>query len=240
MATKYDQKEIASSIMVLFFMVDTSGSMAGSKIGVLNEAMNNVIPEIQKISADSADAKIQIAAIKFSCGAEWIYPVPIDVENFKWKYLDADGLTDFGAACKALNEKLSRKEGGFMSSTARYRAPAIFLLSDGEPTDEFHTSIEQLKNNNWFKYAIKVAIAIGDNANEDVLSKFTGDIASVVKVNTPEAFAKLIRFVVLSSSHIGLKTKDVGAIDSTSIDTFKQQVQTYVAQQNDTDEDEWW
>jgi uncharacterized protein YegL len=233
---------IASRTMVLFFMADTSWSMDGKKIGTLNEAIKNVIPEIQEISDNNADAKIKIAAMKFSNGAEWLYPTPIEAENFKWKYLNTDGLTDFGTACKMLNEGLSRKEetGGFMYAASGSFAPAIFLLSDGEPTDEYHNALEQLKNNNWFKNAIKIAIAIGDDANVDVLTEFTGSKEAVITVHTPEALGKLIRFVAVTSSQIGSKSQDASATGTTKQAAVIEQVQDYVADQlNDSGEDEW-
>jgi len=48
MANIYDQAvEVARRTMVLFFVVDTSGSMEGAKIGTLNSAIEDVIPEIR-------------------------------------------------------------------------------------------------------------------------------------------------------------------------------------------------
>ena len=38
--------KVARRTMTLFFLVDTSGSMDGSKIGTLNSAVEEVIPEI--------------------------------------------------------------------------------------------------------------------------------------------------------------------------------------------------
>jgi uncharacterized protein YegL len=237
---KFDETEgVVARTMVLFFMADTSGSMSGKKIGTLNEAIKNVIPEIQSISEKNADAKIKIAAMKFSCGAEWLYPEPIEVENFKWKYIDTDGWTDFGAACKMLNEKLSQKTG-FMNAAAGSFAPAIFLLSDGEPTDEYQAALQQLKSNNWFKSAIKVAVAIGDDANEDVLTEFTGNKEAVVTVHTPEALSKLVHFIAVTSSQVGSKSQDASAAESTKQDAVAQQVQDYIATQLfDSEEDEW-
>ena len=77
--------EVARRTMTLFFLVDTSGSMDGSKIGTLNSAVEEVIPEIRKISGENADAAIKIAVLKFSSGARWITPVPMDAGNFEWK-----------------------------------------------------------------------------------------------------------------------------------------------------------
>ena len=114
MANIYDDVvEVARRTMVLFFIVDTSGSMEGTKIGTLNQAIEDVIPEIREISENNADAEIKIAVIEFSTGAKWITPYPIPAEDFEWQYLNAGGYTDFGEACQQLDEKLSRNS--FMS-----------------------------------------------------------------------------------------------------------------------------
>ncbi len=200
--------EVARRTMTLFFVVDTSGSMEGSKMGTLNSAVEEVIPEIRKISGENADAAIKIAVLEFSSGARWITPAPMNAEDFTWSFLNADGLTDLGQACKQLDEKLSRK--AFMSDVAGSFAPAIFLLSDGEPTDEYKPELNKLWQNNWFKKAIKVAVAIGEDANRDVLSEFTGNKEAVLTVHTPEALAKMIRFVSVTASQIGSKSTGVG------------------------------
>jgi len=49
--------------MTLFFVVDTSGSMAGEKIASVNTAVNEVIPYIEDISSSNADAQIKIGTV---------------------------------------------------------------------------------------------------------------------------------------------------------------------------------
>ncbi len=200
--------EVARRTMTLFFVVDTSGSMAGSKMGTVNSAIEEVIPEIRKISGENADALIKIAVLQFANGADWVTPAPIDATDFTWNFLSANGLTSFGDACRKLNEKLSRS--AFMSDVAGSFAPAIFLLSDGEPTDDYSRDLDKLKENNWFRKAIKVAVAIGDDANGDVLAEFVGNREGVLTVHTPEALAKMIRFVSVTASQIGSTSGTVG------------------------------
>ena len=205
----YDQAvEVARRTMTLFFVVDTSGSMYGAKIGQLNAAVEDAIPEIRRISEENADAAIKIAVLEFSSGARWLTPAPMDVTDYSWNFLDADGETHLGAACAELNAKLSRN--AFMDDAAGSFAPAILLFTDGEPTDDYKKPLEELKNNNWFKKAIKIAIAIGDDANKDVLKEFTGNSETVLTVHTPEALRKLIRFVSVTASQIGSKSSSVG------------------------------
>ena len=203
-----DVVEVPRRTMVLFFLVDTSGSMYGTKIGTVNKAIEEIIPELKDLSENNADAEIKIATLAFSTGAKWINSQPISAENFKWDHLEAMGSTDLGEACKQLNEKLSKN--AFMSEATGSFAPAIFLLSDGDPTDNYKYGLDKLKENNWYKKAIKVAIAIGDDVNKDVLEEFTGNKEAVITVHTPEILKKWIQFVSVRASEIGSKSASAG------------------------------
>lgn len=200
-----DVEGIVKRQMVLFFVVDTSGSMQGSKIGAVNTAIREVLPELK--DAGGSDVDLKVACLTFSSGCQWMYPTPIASESFQWNQVEADGVTDLGEACRELSEKLSKN--GFLKAPSGSVAPAIFLMSDGEPTDNFESGLAQLKQNNWFKYAIKVAVAIGNDANKDVLAKFTGNIEAVIILHTPEALKKWIRKVSITSSQIGSKSQPV-------------------------------
>ena len=191
--------------MVLFFVVDTSGSMQGTKIGAVNTAIREVLPELK--DAGGSDVDLKVACLTFSSGCKWMYSTPIASDSFQWNNVDADGVTDLGSACRELSEKLSKN--GFLKAPSGSVAPVIFLLSDGEPTDDFESGINLLQQNNWFKHGIKVAVAIGDDANKDVLAKFTGNIEAVITVHTPEALRKWIRKVSITSSQIGSRSQPV-------------------------------
>lgn len=209
-----DNESIPRRKMTLFFVIDTSGSMVGSKIGSVNDAIENVLPMIGEISDENPDAEINVAALEFSTGTRWLYDEPKDAKEFIWQKVDADGLTSLGEACQELNKKLSRN-GGFMSSPSGCFAPAIILLSDGGPTDNFQAGLAQLQGNSWFKSAIKVAIAIGDDADKNVLKDFTGSLEAVITVHNIDALKKMIRIIAITSSQIGSKS-------TTATDTTKQ------------------
>ena len=209
-----DVVSVPRRTMTLFFVVDKSGSMQGSKIGAVNDAIVNVLPMLDEISASNPDAEIRVAALEFSTGTNWLYSEPKLASDFIWQDVRAEGLTSLGAACVELNTKLSRN--GFMQSASGSFAPAIILLSDGAPTDDFDKGIEALNNNNWFKAAIKIAIAIGDDADKDVLKRFTGTPEAVFTVHNIDALKQIIRVVAVTSSQIGSKS-------STASDVTKQE-----------------
>ena len=207
-----DTVPISRRTMVLFFIVDTSGSMMGSKIGEVNSAIEEVIPELRNLSDSNADAQIKIAVLEFSSGARWLTPNgPIEVENYFWNDMNAGGVTDLGEACLELNEKLSTK--AFMQEATGSFAPAIFLLSDGGPTDDYKSGIDALMQNNWFKKAIKVAVAIGSDADKSVLEEFTGSNEAVLEVHSPAMLRKMIKFVSIRASEVASKGANIGAGD---------------------------
>lgn len=173
--------EIARRQMSLFFIVDTSGSMDGEKIAAVNNAIREVLPEVADISSENADAQIKVACLQFANDVQWLFK-PTDVEGLTWTDLSANGMTAMGAAFNELNSKLSRKE--FLDSPTGNFAPVLFLMSDGQPTDEYRKALDSLRENRWFKVAIRVAIAIGDDADMQVLTEFTGNPELVLTAHT--------------------------------------------------------
>ena len=113
-----------------------------------------------------------------------------------------------------------------MKSASGSFAPAIILLSDGGPTDDYQSGLSRLKGNNWFKAAIKIAIAIGDDADKDVLKDFTGSSEAVITVHNIEALKQIIRVVAVTSSQIGSKSSSAG--DTTKQDQVIKDVQDAV------------
>ena len=203
-------------IMTLFYVVDTSGSMTGDKIGSVNSAMEEAITvDLPDISTANDDAEIRVAIMQFSSGCSWITPSsgPIGIGDVIWNDLHANGLTDLGAACTELDKKLSRNE--FLESQTGAYAPVILLFSDGGPTDNWEKGLEQLKKNNWFKHAIKIAIAIGEDADKSVLATFTGTPESVIAVNDKHTLKALIRKVSVRASEFQSHSKQASDVDTT-------------------------
>ena len=193
---------VSKRSLVMFFLIDRSSSMKGLKMGELNTAMDELIPEIRKIG--EADTDVKIAVLTFSTGCAWMYSEPISVEEFKWTPLRADGVTDMGEAFSELAGKLSRNT--FLNSPAMSFAPVIFLLTDGFPTDDYKLGLKYLQANSWYKYALKVALGIGEEANDDMLAEFTGSKETVVHAYSGAQLAQLIKRVAVTSSQIGSKS----------------------------------
>lgn len=100
-----------------------------------------------------------------------------------------------------MNNKMSRKS--FLQSPSLSFAPVIFLVTDGCPTDNYKAGLELLRRNNWFKYGIKIALALGNGVDMEVLEEFTGDKEFVVKANNIKQMRGLVQAISVTSSQIG-------------------------------------
>lgn len=205
-----DVKPISKKSMVIFFVIDTSESMKGDKIKDLNDIMREMLPDLAGVGGANTDVKY--AVLSFSSGCQWETPEPLPVDDQKsWKDLEASGITDLGMALDELNMMLSRKK--FLKSPALSYAPVIFLMSDGYPTDNYKKALESLKQNNWYKYGIKVALGIGEYFNKKVLEEFTDNIELVVKASNKKQLLRLVRTIAVTSSQIGSKSMTLSKDD---------------------------
>jgi uncharacterized protein YegL len=194
--------------------------MEGKKIGAVNQAIREVVPDIKDLN-DNADALIKIAALQFSSGAAWITANgPVEAGQFNWTDIDVGGTTDFGAMCRALNDKLSPK--AFLNEATGSYKPVLFLLSDGDPTDDWEKGLELLKKNNWYNVAIKVAIAIGDDVNKDVLTKFAGNKEMVLEVYNSAVLMRMIKAVSVRASQVASKNYNVDSSGDEAVETIRE------------------
>lgn len=199
-----DKVELPRKMCPVIFLLDTSGSMGGAPIGAVNAALESVLPELISMNDSNPDNEIKVAVLTFDFDAEWKFGgeellSPEEVKD-SWNDLDANGSTAMGAAFRALNEKLSTSHG-FMKRASGSVAPVLFLLSDGEPTDDYQAGLQKLKNNNWYKIAVRVAVGYGDS-NDDVLREFTMNAETVMHTDNPAELKKMIKFIAVTSSRV--------------------------------------
>ena len=191
MTNPFVQEDIPRRVKPLFFLLNTSDSMRGPKIAALNTALREMLDEVSKFSEGYPEKQINVAVLGFSSAVRWMYPQLEDLESFQWQDLQAGGFSSFGAALIELNNKLSRSHG-FISDPSLTCTPIIILITDSEPTDDYKPALEQVKNNPWFKIAVKAAVAVGDDANKDVLAEFTSNIEAVFSVHDIVDLMKVI------------------------------------------------
>jgi len=184
--------ELATRPLHFIWIADCSGSMSqDGKIQALNTAIREAIPHMQKVADENPNAQVWVRAIKFSNGAQWHISQPTPVADFRWTDLEAEGVTDMGKAFSMVAEQLK-----IPPMTDRALPPVLVLISDGQPTDDYQKGLQELLDQPWGKKAVRIAIAIGADADLDVLQKFIGNPEiTPLQANNPEALVKYIRWV---------------------------------------------
>jgi uncharacterized protein YegL len=176
-------------------------------------------------------ASLELRSLTFSTGAQWHHPSPVAVEEFSWTDVSAHGVTDMGAAFRLLSEKLQTPP-----MPDRALPPVLALVSDGQPTDDWRTGLRMLDDTPWGKRAVRVAIAIGDDADLEMLKQFLGnpELEPFTTKNAKE-LAKAIRWASTVAVRAATIARD-GRID------MPQLPRTLIvdAQSGDDDDEEIW
>ncbi|MBQ4486042.1 MAG: VWA domain-containing protein [Oscillospiraceae bacterium] len=233
---------VSKKSLVIFFLIDTSGSMRGKKIGELNTVMEELIPEIRRVG--EADTDVKVAVLTFSTDVSWMYAEPISIEDFEWSRLRADGVTSMGEAFKELSSRMSRNS--YLNSPSLSFAPVIFLMTDGYPSDDYKAGLAALQANSWYKFGLKAALGIGSEANDDMLAEFTGSKDTVVHAYSGGQLAQMIKVVAVTASQIGSKSmtlsdeRDDEELNEEDVYAAKQkllgqQIQEFVNNQDEND-----
>lgn len=186
--------------MKFYILLDISGSMAGAKIGALNDAMSNLLAELKQISC-SSNQLIDIAVLSFGKEVKWMHNHPIKVQDFKWCQLSAGGMTPLGKACIELNIALTSNH------QKHDKKIYIILLSDGCPTDDYDEGVDTLLANPRFINANKYAIAIGDNADIPTLLRFVQSDTHVYIQNRTDELLNTLQNIICAIETIAPYTK---------------------------------
>lgn len=184
--------ELATRPLHFIWIADCSGSMdVDGKIQSLNTAIKEAIPNMQTVADENPNVQVLVRAVRFSDGAQWHVSRPTDIANFKWEDLDAGGVTAMGRALTIVADQLR-----IPPMTNRALPPVLVLISDGQPTDDFSGGLKALMNKRWGRKAVRVAIAIGEDADQEVLNKFIANPElKPLQANNPESLTKYVKWV---------------------------------------------
>lgn len=207
-------------VMTLFLLIDCSGSMeVFGNIEQVNNAVGQIVSELGLTMKDSSEAEIKIAVLTFSNDCRWVGSRAVSLEEFNWLGLRAGGVTNMGAAFTELESKLHKS--AFLASATGAYAPVIILLSDGMPSDEWEKPLDELKKNNWFKIATKIAIAVDGGDIEGalpILAEFTGSADTVLQVEKLGGnLERLLRELAVVSSTMQSRSAPVDAKDAEAV-----------------------
>jgi uncharacterized protein YegL len=194
-------------------LADCSGGMKGEKIQALNYAIADMLPHLTTWERDQEQAQVFVRAIAFATEPWWHIPEPQPVAALRWKPLQPvpKGLTNMGPAFMLAAEALA--PGRIERRALR---PALLLITDGLATDPpggFEAGLSALMAQPAGKAALRLAIAIGRDAQSAALDRFIGDPSVPVLVaDSTDDIADRLVAASLAVSRMSEAGADRGAV----------------------------
>jgi uncharacterized protein YegL len=183
--------ELSARQLHFIWIADCSGSMGvDGKVEALNTAIDESIPHMRQVAAENPNAQLLVRALRFGTGAQWHISQPVPIEEFQWTPLTADGTTDLGKALCEVSEQLAVDK-----MPSRALPPVLVLISDGQPTDDYKAGLKRLMDQPWGKKAVRIAVAIGRDADLNCLQEFIGNVEfKPLQANNAERLVQLIKW----------------------------------------------
>ena len=164
-----------------FYLCDCSGSMAAQgKMQSLNQAIRQSLPGMARVARENPEARVLVRAVAFADQARWHIAAPTLVEDLEWRDLEPRGVTAMGAALQLVAEQLHTPP-----MEERALPPVLVLISDGQPTDDFEAGLARLMREPWAQKAVRLAIALGHDADLEVLQQFIGPAPANQRERSP-------------------------------------------------------
>lgn len=185
----------AARPLPVILLLDRSGSMTQeAKIDVLNDAVQRMI--VHLADDDVGLTEVHLAAIAFGDEEATLHTPFTPARQVRWGALRASGRTPMGAALDAAVAMIEDRE---QVSSRSYR-PTLVLVSDGMPTDDWAGAVERFTASERASKAHRFALAIGADADRELLGEFTGPEGRLMEAHEADEIRKFFRFVTMSVS----------------------------------------
>jgi uncharacterized protein YegL len=202
-------------------MADCSGSMKGEKMQALNYALRSMLPHLAAWERDQVQAQLLVRILAFATEPHWHIPDPVPVSEVAshWRNLEYvhQGRTHMGAAFAVVAAVL-RPE----LVERRALRPAILLITDGLPTDPpggFEAGLAALTESAAGRSALRVAVAIGRDANSGPLNRFRSPDAPILVANSTDDIVDRLVAASIAVSRMSEAGADHEAIAHTLMQT---------------------
>lgn len=177
-------KNNKSKKMNVFLILDASDCMRGEMIKALNHAIKELALALESVNTD-----IELSFNVLRCGGnpKWIISNSNSLAR-DWKSIEASGMLDISSACDMLNEKLNKS----VEYSIEDYMPIIIIMNSCKACEHYEEAMDALNGNFWFKYSTKVAFALGEYSDLEMLKRFTGTVEAIIKTSDMHLVMRLL------------------------------------------------
>jgi uncharacterized protein YegL len=152
-------------------LLDVSGSMGGRPIEALNEGLRAFAADLQTDSL--ASQRVEVAVVTFGGSGVDVRHDFSTAGQFEPDRLTAGGGTPMGSAIVQAIDMVEERKQQYRANGILYYRPWVFLITDGEPTDDWKDAARRVRAAEEANGLAFFAVGV-EGANMDVL----GEIAT--------------------------------------------------------------
>lgn len=194
----------------VYILLDTSGSMSGEPIEAVKTGVQSLVSSLRQDPYALETAFLSI--ITFDSSAKQIVPLT-ELPQFQMPTIEASGTTALG---EALELVAKCRDQEVTKSTAEVKGdwkPLVFIMTDGEPTDDFNRGATEFKKRKW---GMVIACGAGSGANMNILRNIT-EVTVQLDTADSSAFKAFFKWVSASvsasSKSVESAGKDLSGLD---------------------------
>jgi len=183
----------------VYLLLDTSGSMGGDPIESVRNGLTMLVQALRQ--EPQALETAYISVITFNSTAQQVVPLT-DLFSFQEPSINASGATALGEALELAAHKISTEVTKTTADTKGDWKPLVFMMTDGEPTDDWAKGAEALKKQS----ATVIACAAGTNANTSLLKSITENVVELKSASSQD-IAAFFKWVTASVKQASVKVQ---------------------------------
>jgi uncharacterized protein YegL len=194
----------------VYLVLDISGSMSGEPIEAVKNGVQVLVSTLRQDPYALETAFLSV--ITFDSSARQLVPLT-ELSMFQMPDIHATGTTSLGEALSLLANRASTEVAKTTAEVKGDWKPLVFLMTDGEPTDNWQKGLNDFKNQ---KFGMVVACAAGSGANTSILKQITEVVVQLDTADsaTIKAFFKWVSASVSTGSQkIEASGKDVSGLN---------------------------
>lgn len=193
----------------VYLVLDVSGSMTGEPIEAVKNGVQMLVSSLR--GEPQALETVYLSVITFESVAKQVIPLT-DLISFQEPNLDAGGATSLGEALELISKCLDKEiVKGTLEQKGDWK-PLIFIMTDGQPTDNWQKGANELKK----KKATVVACAAGFHADTGVLKQITEIVVELKSASSGDIatfFRWVTQSVTQSSQKVHTNQEEISGLD---------------------------
>lgn len=167
-----DEVEFAENLeprCACVLLLDTSGSMKGDPIQKLNEGYKLFLKTLKKDAL--AVLRVELCVVAYGGGVKVVQDF-MTIDRVSTKPFLSDGDTPMGEAITTTVAKVTERKKVYRTNGIRCYRPWVFMITDGEPTDEWKGAATLIHEQEKGKHLSFFAVGV-EGANMNILNQIS-------------------------------------------------------------------